>query len=507
MDISNRDSYCNIIYMAIVVNSNSGDDPSGLNRIQIFIPSTQYDLAGEYLDYMNSSDKANHPDAYKYPWAKSLVKDLKEGNIVYGSNIQNMNDEYIILGLDAYNPKNQPVESSVYDINGTGLLDLTMPIIMHNEVGLSISGWPDGITDSQYSNINRNDNGSWSIGLIQWHSSRAINLLIFLKGKNSNWKSCFSDTSTKLVKDIEAGTPTYQSYNSYKIDNQSDYDGVKRMLIEGDAKAGQREYASRDTQTAITDLQTNYGINNPAVIIFLADIMNQYGNGITKVKQGAGDICKNGKDTMSQLDEVVSYCSSNLGSYSKYKNRRDTTYSYIKGLNDQGKFSDGGLTNVDGSGNVVAGNGQYSYPFTGSARISACWGKGGYPSGGYHTGIDFAMAAGRPLYACTSGTINSTAPSYGLGLCITADDGNKIYYGHCSQQIKTSGRVNKGDLIGYSGYTGNCIPSGPSGAHLHFEVRLKPYKYGENGGGSDVNPFPFIGMSGNHENYNKQVSF
>ena len=77
MDIVNRNSYSNIVFYAIVVNVDTNQDPSGLNRVQIYIPSTQYELNNIYETYMNSANKSSNSDSSKFPWAKSLVKDLK----------------------------------------------------------------------------------------------------------------------------------------------------------------------------------------------------------------------------------------------------------------------------------------------------------------------------------------------------------------------------------------------------------------------------------------------
>ena len=59
MDISNRSSYNTNIYLAIVVNVDTTQDPAGRERIQIYIPSIQYEYQGVYQEYINSSDKTS----------------------------------------------------------------------------------------------------------------------------------------------------------------------------------------------------------------------------------------------------------------------------------------------------------------------------------------------------------------------------------------------------------------------------------------------------------------
>lgn len=205
MDVQNKDTYYNSIYSAIVVNDNFESDPMGLFRVQVYIPTMFYEYNSIYESYMNSSDKASSEDADKFPWAKSLVKDLKNGNIVYGSFVNNNAEEFVILGLDANNPKNNPTDSTGegYNISGSGLLDLAMPIIISNEVGINPEQWPNGMSDSQYTNINPYDNGGWSIGLIQWHHCRAYDVLLHITTKDSNWKSYWLDKSIDLYRDLE----------------------------------------------------------------------------------------------------------------------------------------------------------------------------------------------------------------------------------------------------------------------------------------------------------------
>ena len=48
----------------------------------------------------------------------------------------------------------------------------------------------------------------------------------------------------------------------------------------------------------LIDLQNNYNINNPAVLIWLADLMNQYGTGLTNTKKKAAEFCNNTTDNI-----------------------------------------------------------------------------------------------------------------------------------------------------------------------------------------------------------------
>jgi murein DD-endopeptidase MepM/ murein hydrolase activator NlpD len=97
-----------------------------------------------------------------------------------------------------------------------------------------------------------------------------------------------------------------------------------------------------------------------------------------------------------------------------------------------------------------------------------------------HTGQDWAIACGTPVHAAAAGRVISAGWAGGYGNQIIIDHGRinghdlATSYNHLSRIIKHSGRVSRGQLIGYSGTTGLS-----TGCHLHFEVRVN---------GTPVNP-------------------
>ncbi len=130
-------------------------------------------------------------------------------------------------------------------------------------------------------------------------------------------------------------------------------------------------------------------------------------------------------------------------------------------------------------GNYVAGTGQLGYP-TSYRGISA--GFPNYSSGRYHGGIDFPCPEGTEVHAADSGRVIVSSPLwYSYGHYIIIDHGNGIstLYAHNSQLLVSVGQsVSKGQLIAYSGNTGNS-----TGAHCHFEVRVN---------GTQVNPLNYL---------------
>ncbi|WP_431043867.1 peptidoglycan DD-metalloendopeptidase family protein [Streptomyces sp. P1-3] len=112
--------------------------------------------------------------------------------------------------------------------------------------------------------------------------------------------------------------------------------------------------------------------------------------------------------------------------------------------------------------------------------LSAQYGQAGINWMSVHTGIDFPVSYGTPVMAATDGTVRTQWNSaYGNMAIVTSPDGTETWYCHLSSTKIRSGSVKAGDVIAYSGNSGNS-----TGPHLHFEVRP--------GAGSAVDPLPWL---------------
>ncbi|MFF2410215.1 M23 family metallopeptidase [Streptomyces sp. NPDC058092] len=116
--------------------------------------------------------------------------------------------------------------------------------------------------------------------------------------------------------------------------------------------------------------------------------------------------------------------------------------------------------------------------------LSAYFGQAGVNWMSVHTGIDFPVSYGTPVMAATDGTVRTQLNSaYGNMAIVTMADGTETWYCHLSSTRIRSGPVKAGDVIAYSGDSGNS-----TGPHLHFEVRP--------GGGAAINPLPWLRSHG-----------
>ncbi|MEH0936230.1 peptidoglycan-binding protein [Micromonospora psammae] len=82
--------------------------------------------------------------------------------------------------------------------------------------------------------------------------------------------------------------------------------------------------------------------------------------------------------------------------------------------------------------------------------------------------IDLPTVTGVTTYAITAGTVGHAGGGCGNGIGITADDGAYYLFCHLSSRSVAAGaRVTAGQVIGYTGATGNV-----TGPHLHIEIRV-----------------------------------
>jgi murein DD-endopeptidase MepM/ murein hydrolase activator NlpD len=128
------------------------------------------------------------------------------------------------------------------------------------------------------------------------------------------------------------------------------------------------------------------------------------------------------------------------------------------------------------AGPIRQGSGQLIWPANGSisSGFGMRWGR-------LHAGIDMPLPEGTGLRAADGGTvaIAGWVGGYGNYTCIQHGGGLSTCYGHQSSiSVSVGQSVSQGQVIGYSGNTGNS-----TGPHLHFEVRIN---------GSPVDPLGYL---------------
>lgn len=147
-----------------------------------------------------------------------------------------------------------------------------------------------------------------------------------------------------------------------------------------------------------------------------------------------------------------------------------------------GGNSSGGASSYSGGGSSSYG---FGYPVT-NHHIGTGYGVAGRMwSSGHHTGVDFPVPSGTPVYSVGDGQVVDTGYNRAYGNYVEVYHGNNIYsfYAHASSVIVSSGQyVTKGQQVMKSGATGNV-----SGPHLHFEIRTPGPRYA-----NCVNPMNYL---------------
>ena len=112
-----------------------------------------------------------------------------------------------------------------------------------------------------------------------------------------------------------------------------------------------------------------------------------------------------------------------------------------------------------------------------------------------HDAIDIMAPHGTPVVAAAAGTVERLFFSEGGGgvtiYIRSPDERWSYYYAHLQRYapgLKEGQKVERGQVIGYVGSTGNANPEGP---HLHFAInRMEP---GDDWhGGESINPYPLL---------------
>ena len=168
------------------------------------------------------------------------------------------------------------------------------------------------------------------------------------------------------------------------------------------------------------------------------------------------------------------------------KNHESSISSKIKKMQQE---YDEQIKKNNSSNNGSINNGTSSYGFgwpVSNHTIGTSYGvAGSYWSSGYHTGIDFPVLSGTPVYSVGDGQVFDTGYNSAYGNFVEIYHGNNVYsfYAHAtSVRVSVGQKVSKGQQIMISGSTGNV-----SGPHLHFEIRTPGYRYA-----NCVNPRPYL---------------
>jgi len=180
------------------------------------------------------------------------------------------------------------------------------------------------------------------------------------------------------------------------------------------------------------------------------------------------------EQALAQTQDLMDYLDSQRAYYEQQQEQLAQQQAALKAELDslwQKKLAEEA---ANGTGSL--GKGFFSFP-TDVPYITSSFGYRIHPIFGtriLHEGTDFRAYCGTPIHAAADGTVLWAKVNGGYGNQVLLDhgimSGKVVYtnYDHLSSfAVRAGQNVKRGDLVGYSGSTGNS-----TACHLHFEVRL-----------------------------------
>jgi murein DD-endopeptidase MepM/ murein hydrolase activator NlpD len=178
---------------------------------------------------------------------------------------------------------------------------------------------------------------------------------------------------------------------------------------------------------------------------------------------------------VSSRDQLASARADKRGALASVRAQKEDAMEDLASLEAEQARVAGALQGAPGP--IKQGSGQLIWPVNGP--VTGVFGE--VRPGHLHSGVDIAVPEGTPIRAADSGRVAlmGWVGGYGNYTCVQHTATMSTCYGHQSSFATSNGAsVTQGQVIGYSGNTGNS-----TGPHLHFEVRIN---------GSPVDPMGYL---------------
>jgi len=180
---------------------------------------------------------------------------------------------------------------------------------------------------------------------------------------------------------------------------------------------------------------------------------------------------------VASRDELASARANKRGVLAQVREQRGVLEDDLASLEAEQAKVAAALQGSPAPGPVKQGSGQLIWPLSGP--VVGAFGEA--RPGHTHAGIDIAVPEGTPIRAADSGRVAlmGWVGGYGNYTCVQHTGSLSTCYAHQSRFATSNGaNVSQGQVIGYSGNTGNS-----TGPHLHFEVRIN---------GTPVDPMGYL---------------
>lgn len=126
--------------------------------------------------------------------------------------------------------------------------------------------------EGNYGSVNANDNGAVSVGKVQWHAGRALDLLKKICAAESRAASILGAALYKEITTAAAG-----AWNARTV-NAAEKAAISKLLTTDAGKRAQDAQAEADVG-AYVDHGLKVGVEDPVALVYFADLENQGGGG------------------------------------------------------------------------------------------------------------------------------------------------------------------------------------------------------------------------------------
>lgn len=192
--------------------------------------------------------------------------------------------------------------------------------------------------EGTYDSVNRNDNGALSIGKLQWHGQRALELMKDVVAADpAAAQRILGESLYYEVTGASSGAWNYRTLS------QSEGSCISTLLETNASLSIQDALARKDISTYISHGRAS-GIRTAQAMVYYCDLENQYGPGgagnlVTKIKNRLG---KTSIESLEELHHNLLQVTAN------YHSRRNWVYGYCSSI-DWSNL----IYNTGGSGNVT----------------------------------------------------------------------------------------------------------------------------------------------------------
>ena len=209
-------------------------------------------------------------------------------------------------------------------------------------------------SEGTYGTINPNDNGAVSIGMLQWHADRALQLMRSIA--NADTGSAQSILGSTFYNEVM----TASSWNSRTF-SAAEGTAASNLLTTAAGKSKQDALAYSDVQGYISAGQ-NLGISNAGVLVYYAELYNR-GMGVARRILNAA--ANGGAYSSVTLSKLHSTALANSSSY--YTSRLNNAYNTIVSLG----WGDAAATPGGDNGSSGADTSDFSESYAGTYTVTA----------------------------------------------------------------------------------------------------------------------------------------